>query len=122
MTNSEYWGQHLVLDIAGCDHEAIQSKDTVRDWVKDLVKRIDMVAYGEPVIEHFATHDPLKAGISCVQLIETSNICCHFVPHDNTAYVDVFSCKPFDVETAKQCFRDYFGGTSYRLTYLTRQA
>ena len=120
--NDGYWGYHQILDISGCDNTAIQDKTVIYRWVKDLVKRIDMVAYGEPVIEHFATHDPAKAGISCVQLIETSNICVHFVPQDNTAYVDVFSCKTFDTEEVKRCFSEYFGGTRMRMTFLHRQA
>ena len=105
----QYWGYHLLIDASGCDHSAITSRDQIYAFTKELVKRIDMVAYGEPVIEHFATHDPDKAGFSMVQLIETSNITMHAVDKDNTMYLDVFSCKPFEIEVVKATVVDFFG-------------
>jgi S-adenosylmethionine/arginine decarboxylase-like enzyme len=119
---SKYWGYHLVLDCAGCDHAAITNGENIRTFTKELVKRIDMVAYGDPIIEHFATHDPEKAGYSMVQLIETSNICAHFVDKDDTMYLDVFSCKPFSNDVVMECVKEFFGAQTQRMTYLTRQA
>jgi len=119
---SGYWGYHLVLDCAGCDHEKITNGENIRAFTKELVKRIDMVAYGEPIVEHFATHDPEKAGYSMVQLIETSNICAHFVDRDDTCYVDVFSCREFNIDVVKQTVVEFFGANTMRTTYLTRQA
>lgn len=119
---SKYWGYHLILDCSGCDLDAISNRETIVSFTKDLVKRIDMVAFGEPIVEHFATHDPAKAGFSMLQLIETSNLAAHFVERDCTAYFDVFSCKPFDIEIVKQCVIDYFRADNIKVTYLTRQA
>ncbi len=119
---SNYWGYHLILDCAGCDHAKITNGENIKFFTKELVRRIDMVAYGEPMVEHFATHDPQKAGYSMVQLIETSNICAHFVDRDNTMYLDVFSCKPFVNEVVVDTVIEFFGATSVRMSYLTRQA
>ena len=60
-----------------------------------------MVASGEPNIKHFATHNEDAAGYSLVQLIETSSITGHFVDKNGDCYIDIFSCKAFDIETAK---------------------
>lgn len=119
---SNYWGYHLILDCSGCDHNKIVSGDNIYAFTKELVKRIDMVAYGEPVIQHFATHDPNKAGFSMMQLIETSNIAAHFVDKDNTCYIDVFSCKPYDNNTVVDTVKEFFGATSVRVSFITRQA
>ena len=120
------WGYHLILDCANCTPDLIKSYDNIYNFTKELVKRIDMVAYGEPVIEHFATHDPAKAGFSMVQLIETSNICAHFVPDDleggNAMYLDVFSCKEYDDQVVINLVKEYFGAKYVRPNYLTRQA
>ena len=59
-----YWGYHLILDCKGGDLDQIQSKENIKLFVEELVAEIDMVAYGDPVIEHFATHQPDKAGYS----------------------------------------------------------
>jgi hypothetical protein len=47
---SNYWGYHLMLDCSGCTK--IDSKENIYNFVKDLVKRIDMTAHGEPIIEY----------------------------------------------------------------------
>jgi S-adenosylmethionine/arginine decarboxylase-like enzyme len=79
-----------------------------------------MVAYGEPQIVNFGSGN--KAGYTLVQLIETSNICAHFVNEDNTMYLDVFSCKEYDDQIVINLVRKYFGAHKVRPSYLTRQA
>ena len=117
---TEYWGYHLILDCAGCNHNAITDYDNIYKFAKQLVKDIDMVAYGEPQIVNFGSGN--KAGYTLVQLIETSNICCHFVNENDTMYLDVFSCKPFDQDAVERLVAGYFGVRSIRKAYLERQA
>lgn len=119
---AKYWGYHLMLDCSGCNHEAITSRDVIVNFTKELVARIDMVAFGDPIVAHFATHDPQKAGFSMVQLIETSNLAGHFVDRDNTMYLDVFSCKEFSIDTVKAVVEEYFGATEMRVNFITRHA
>lgn len=100
ITNPEdLWGFHMILDCRACDTAAISSREVLDKWVRDLVDLIDMRAYGEPILEHFANHDPNKGGYTLVQLIETSSITGHFVDSTGDAYIDVFSCKPFEPNT-----------------------
>ncbi|CAB4131572.1 S-adenosylmethionine decarboxylase family, prokaryotic [uncultured Caudovirales phage] len=121
---SHYWGYHLILDCADLDNEAITSYENVYNFAKRLVQDIDMVPYGEPQIVNFGSGN--KAGFTLVQLIETSNICAHFVPDDgnggNAMYLDVFSCKSYDDEVVIDLVRQYFGAKYIRPNYLTRQA
>lgn len=117
--NPNAWGYHLIIDARGCN-DSCKSSDALRKWVKELVEVIDMVAYGEPMVEHFAEHDPLKAGYTLVQMIETSAINGHFVDLNGGAYIDIFSCKPFNVQVVMDHFveffepKDVFVGASYR--------
>jgi S-adenosylmethionine decarboxylase len=117
---SKYWGYHLILDCAGCDPQSITDYDNIYNFAKRLVNEIDMVAYGEPQIVNFGSGN--KAGYTLVQLIETSNICAHFVNETNDIYLDVFSCKPYDQATVERLVGDYFKPQSIRKTYITRQA
>ena len=119
---SAYWGYHLSLDCKAGDLDQIQSKENIKLFIEELVAKIDMVAYGDPIIEHFATHDPDKAGYSLVQLIETSSITGHFIDQNGDCYIDIFSCKQFDIETAKSVVDKYFSPSQTKVTYLTRQA
>lgn len=115
-----YWGYHLMLDCSNCSEYTIRDHDTIYNFTKQLVKDIDMVAYGEPQIVKFGSGN--KAGYTLVQLIETSNICAHFVDEDNTMYLDVFSCKKFDPNIVEKLVRQYFDAFNIRRSYLTRQA
>jgi S-adenosylmethionine decarboxylase len=118
---SAYWGYHLMLDCSGCNLDKIADRDLIYRFTKDLVERIDMVAHGEPIIEHLLPGDP-KQGYSMMQLITTSNICAHFMELDGTAYFDIFSCKQFDIETAKTIVEEYFQPQKMRVNYITRHA
>jgi S-adenosylmethionine/arginine decarboxylase-like enzyme len=117
-----YWGYHLILDCKSGNLDKIKSKNNIVKFVGDLVDDIGMVAYGDPVVEHFATHIPEAAGFSLVQLIETSSITGHFVDKNGDCYIDVFSCKEFDINIAKAVVQQYFNPLRMRVTYLTRQA
>ena len=63
----------LILDLAGCPRNLLTSAEHLRAWVVELIDAIKMKAYGEPIIEHFATHSFDAAGFTLLQLIETSN-------------------------------------------------
>jgi len=112
------WGYHLMLDCAGCN-DNIRDKEKIREFTKELVKRIDMVAHGEPIIEYLLLGDP-KQGYSMMQLITTSNICGHFNELEGTAYFDIFSCKEYDIEIVKDYVWDYFGVTHMKESFILR--
>lgn len=118
-TTVEPWGQHLVLDLGGCN-ENILTKEGIASFVKELVQAIDMVAYGEPQIVHFAEHSYEAAGYSLVQLIETSAIMGHFSDNNRDAYLDVFSCKKFSNETAIAVVKKHFAPTKIKYACLNR--
>ena len=102
------WGYHLLLDCKQGDIDKIGSKNHIADFVSTLINNIDMKAYGDLLIERFATHDPDKAGISFCQMIETSNITGHFVDLNGDFYIDVFSCKPYDKDVVIELTKLYF--------------
>jgi S-adenosylmethionine/arginine decarboxylase-like enzyme len=104
----QYWGKHLIIDARAGSIPAVTSKEHIAKFVDELVVKIDMVKYGPLWIERFATHDPVKAGISFIQMIETSNITGHFVDHDGDFYLDIFSCKDYDENEVINLVREYF--------------
>jgi len=118
----EYWGYQLLLDCSGSPLELIKNRGHICNFAKQLVKDIDMKAYGEPIVEHFATHDPDKAGYTLVQLIETSNITSHFVDKDGSFYMDIFSCKPFKNEDAIEVVKQFFRPEKIKMHFITRNA
>jgi len=119
MTN-KFWGYHLILDCSGCN-DNIKSKEEIETFTKTLIDMIGMVAHGEPIIEYLLEGTD-NSGYSLMQMITTSNVCAHFVDKNNTAYIDIFSCKEFDNDVAERVVRTFFSPKSIRKTFLTRQA
>lgn len=114
------WGKHLVLNAGKCRSATIRSSALIESFTNTLVKDINMVAYGKPQIIMFGSGN--KKGYTLVQLIETSNICAHFVEETDDMYLDVFSCKDFDPDQVKKIVQRFFEPRFIETTTLVRQA
>lgn len=115
-----YWGYHMILDASTCIGPKIRCAKHITNFAKALVHKIDMVPYGEPQVVKFGSGN--KAGYTLVQLIETSNICGHFVDETNDMYLDVFSCKPFDPYDVEAMVDLFFSPLKTNRMFLSRQA
>ena len=114
------WGYHLLVNAGGCAPAPLRSKSIITRFAKDLVRKIDMVGYGEPQVVMFGSGN--KKGYTLVQLIETSCITAHFVEETNDIYLDIFSCKPFAQKDALALFKETFGPCSITTHFLRRQS
>jgi len=117
-----YWGKHYLADCANCDRDLISDRTNIKLFSAELVKKIGMKAYGDPIIEHFATHDPEKGGYTLAQMIETSLIDGHFVDINGDAYISVHSCMEFDTEIVKTVINEYFNPESIKDHTIYRKA
>jgi S-adenosylmethionine/arginine decarboxylase-like enzyme len=104
------WGIASAIDIYNCNPGKIRDPKAIAHFVHELCKLIEMKRFGETTVVHFGA-DEKVAGYSMVQFIETSLISGHFANLTNTAYLDVFSCKPYDPDIVKNFAEKYFEGT-----------
>lgn len=118
--SDQYWGYHLRINAGRCSPWSITNAAHIADYTKTLVERIDMVAYGDPQIVNFGEGN--KAGYTLIQLIETSNIAGHFCNSSGDVYIDVFSCKEFDIDLAVSTFVEFFDPAAIEFDYSERQA
>lgn len=102
----QHWGYHLLLDCSECN-ERIDDEKAVENFLKQLVKEIKMKPIGDPIIVKVDSKKEGR-GISGVQIIESSTITAHFDDEGRAAYIDVFSCAPYDPEVAIKCVRKFF--------------
>lgn len=120
------YGQELILDL----HECNASKFTRHDletFFAELCELIDMEQcdlhfwddVGVP-IEEQQIH-PKTKGTSAVQFILTSTIVVHTLDIMKAAYVNIFSCKDFDVDAAANFTANWFGSTDYTANLVTRR-
>ena len=120
MQSLRTWGKHLMIDAARLNGPAIRNPTRIHHFTAALVKRIDMIPYGPAQVVMFGSGN--KKGYTMVQLIETSNICAHFVEENNSMYLDVFSCKDFDPIVVKETVEEFFEAKHMNLKVLTRHA
>ena len=66
-----------------------------------------MKMFGECQVIYFGD-DPKVSGFSMTQLIETSLVSGHFANNTNAAYLDIFSCKWYDVKKVKVFSKKFF--------------
>ncbi len=114
------FGYELILNLYDCDLEAISTKEKLLQFKDELCELIDMKQYGEPFIEYFAEHTKFAAGYSLAQMIETSLISGHFSDYWKTAYINIFSCKPYDAGLAIEFTKKFFGADRVTAKLLVR--
>lgn len=100
------WGKLGIINLYGCNSSKIKSKKYIRDFVKALCEGIGMERKGPCRIKRFG-NDSLE-GYSAIQFIESSSITIHFDEVENRAFIDVFSCKDFNIKRAENFSRRFF--------------
>lgn len=112
------WGKSISLDLYNCDLEKISNPEIIVAYVAQVIKEIKMVAHGPCHIERFGAGS--LEGYSALQFIETSSITIHCDEPERRAFIDIFSCKDFDVDHAEEFSKNYFGADASRLVMLVR--
>lgn len=106
---NEGYGPHLTLDGYNCDPELLNNMHLIFQFLSVLPKQIGMNKLTQPyVLSYDGGEKPDDYGVTGFVIIAESHISIHTYPHDRTFFLDIFSCKPFDVEKAKQIVRDTF--------------
>jgi S-adenosylmethionine decarboxylase len=116
----KFWGYHLMADCSNCKRENIKDIKNIKKFINNLVKECKMKKLGKIKIENLQDGDEDLFGYSVVQLIHTSSITCHFMDISGDAYIDIFSCKDFDVEKAVEHILQTFKPKSYERKLVQR--
>lgn len=107
------YGVELILDFHKCNVSKFNRKD-ISIYFSQLCELIDMEAYDchfwEEEDDDFSSRNPKTVGISAVQFIMTSNITIHALNLLESVYVNIFSCKDFDVKKALEFTTQFFEG------------
>lgn len=117
---NDSWGISTAIDLSGCDPQLIRSADAIKQFVVELTDLIKVKRFGECTVVYFGER-PEIAGFSMTQLIETSLVSGHFVNATNAVYLDVFSCKYYDPDSAANFAAQYFKATDKNVQVLLRK-
>lgn len=115
-TAEKPFGMRLVLDVGGCDPDALRSRRALRRFVRTVCDTIGMERYGRCRAKRFALHDPVAAGFTVTQWmisqwITTSSIELHISELRRRVYLSVFSCRSFDPDQVIACVQLELGAT-----------
>jgi S-adenosylmethionine/arginine decarboxylase-like enzyme len=113
------WGLLTSLDLYDCDPDTIRDARKIKQYVVELCDLIEMKRFGECQVVNFGDDERVK-GYSMIQLIETSLISGHFADLTNAAYIDIFSCKPYDLDQVRRFTQEFFEAKSVEV-HLTRR-
>lgn len=119
------FGKELILDIYDCKSLPCD-RDFIQEYFVKLCILIDMQREDlhfwdyEGLPDQYNEAPPHLKGISAVQFIKTSNITVHTLDELKQVYLNIFSCKDFEMHRATEFSRNYFQGGDIRMVKLFR--
>ena len=108
MKKESYFGPHLMLDLAECDQERINNLDFIFNFLNTIPDEIGMVKITQPYVFPYEGIVPEDKGITGFVVIAESHLSIHTFVEKGFAFVDLFSCKPFDTDMARDRIIDAF--------------
>lgn len=107
------FGPHLMLDLKQCDKESLSNYELIFNTLNDLPEKIGMTKITQPYVFPYSGLVPEDKGITGVVIIAESHISIHTFQEKDYCFVDIFSCKDFDVEFAAKYMISVFGAKKH---------
>ena len=116
-----------------CSFELCMSENNMRELIDILVDECNMtVIFPTTVIklpvpgafkdERGRCPDPADIGLSAFTMISESHIAIHTWPEKQVFYLEISSCKPFDVDSVCKFLQVNFGSNGFSSYYSERPA
>lgn len=115
MGETKPYGKELILDLHECDPKTF-TRESIGKFFEHLCDRIDMERHecfwwdDLDVPEEERQTEPHLKGTSAIQFITTSNVTIHTLDLLACVYLNIFSCKEFDADFAKDIAVHWFSG------------
>ena len=109
----ESFGPHLMLDLRQCRKDKLSDYNLVFNTLNDLPGKIGMTKITQPYVFPYSGLVPEDKGITGTVIIAESHISIHTFQEKDYCFIDVFSCKDFDVDVAANFLVDAFESKDY---------
>jgi S-adenosylmethionine decarboxylase len=106
------YGPHVMLDLASCNPVILDDLEACFRLLNELPEKIGMTKITQPYVFRYKAPIPGDEGITGVTIIAESHVSLHTYPRKQFAFVDMFSCRPFDVEKASDYIVQFFQSKS----------
>lgn len=108
MSRKSHFGPHLMLDLSECDQERIDDLNFIFGFLSTLPDKIGMKKITQPYVFPYSGKTGEDKGITGFVVIAESHLSIHTFVDKRYAFVDLFSCKPFDTDMARDLIVEAF--------------
>ncbi len=120
------YGKELILDMHDVKNTKLFTRKGIKKFMIQLCKIIDMEREdlhfwderGVPIEERFTEEHLI--GTSAIQFITTSNVTIHTLDVMKRVYLNIFTCKDFKPEDARDFCKEYFNGKIIKYLVIDR--
>jgi S-adenosylmethionine decarboxylase len=116
----EPFGPHLTLDLKGCPREVLENYKLHFDYLKKLPEMIGMTPITQPYVFPYSGLVSEDKGITGIVIIAESHLSIHSFEDKGYTFIDMFSCKDFDVDAAIKYTIELFKPQSYDMNLVKR--
>ncbi|HOD11966.1 MAG TPA: S-adenosylmethionine decarboxylase [Candidatus Omnitrophota bacterium] len=118
---NQVFGYQLLLDLYGCKEGTCDDLSLCYQFLDEIVEKLGMEKQSPPsIFRSDATRFPDKAGLSGWAPLIESSIVIHTLSPKNYISVDVYCCKAFDSEVAREMCRKFFNPSKIDDQYIER--
>lgn len=105
---TEAFGPHLTLDLSGCNRTALTDMQLIYTLLDTLPGKIGMTKMTLPHVVEWLDKWADTPGYSGIVMLAESHIALHTFPDSDYVFIDIFSCRHFDVDQAVSLFVEVF--------------
>lgn len=114
------FGPHITIDLWNVDKKFLVDYAFHYKFLKMVPTLIGMTPITQPYVFPYEGLIPEDKGITGVVIIAESHISIHSFEEKGWCFIDIFSCKPFDVDNAIKCIKNFFGECSSEIKIAQR--
>lgn len=114
------FGPHVTIDLKGCPKDILSDYNLHFNYLKMLPELIEMTPITQPYVFPYSGLVPEDKGITGILIIAESHLSIHSFEEKGYSFVDIFSCKEFNVEKAIKITLDIFKPIDYEVNVVER--
>jgi S-adenosylmethionine decarboxylase len=100
-------GVHYIVNAYDCETN-LDSVKAVEKLLNELVEKVGMTKLSVPTVLFHNAENIENSGVTGIILLSESHITIHTFSNRGEFYMDLFSCKPYDVKIVRDYINEMF--------------
>ena len=116
----KFMGRHLIVDAYEVEENTLQNKKLMKRMLEDLPAKLKMRMLRKPIVSEIKSDMYPTIGLSGFVILYESHVSFHTWPEENYVAIDVYSCKDFSEEIAKDYIRKSLKAGKLKVKFIVR--